>query len=66
MAGFVNKAGTGLGGVEPGLWGGNSSLYSGASGLEAGDGGPSVQNGFLLESGSGFILLEDGSFLIQE
>ncbi len=66
MSGLIKAPGAGLGGVEGGLWGGNHGLFSGASGLVAGDGGPDVNSGLVLEDGSGFILLEDGFFLLQE
>lgn len=60
----------GLSTILTGLWGGVTGLWDGTEGLSAGgglSGGGSASNGFniLLESGGGFLTLEDGITLFE-
>lgn len=59
----------GLASVLTGLWSGVSGLWGGTEGLSAGGGlsGGGGSNGFniLLESGGGFLTLEDGITLFE-
>jgi hypothetical protein len=59
----------GLSTVLTGVWGGSEGLWGGTEGLSAGNGlnGGGGSNGFniLLESGQGFLTLEDGITLFE-